>query len=84
MLTQMQTKMASILLQKIDRRTRPIRRFGKTLNQSLKKKNIHLDQPNFDILTLMQSNFSNSKILPISASNQPLPDQTFDFPSVPN
>jgi len=40
-------------LQKIDRRSKPIKKQEKILNHNLKKKNIFLEEENFDILTLL-------------------------------
>ena len=56
MLTKCQTNFIQCTLQKIDRRSKPIKKQEKIVSDNLKKKNIHLEQPNFDILTLLQRN----------------------------
>ena len=52
-----------VVLQKVDRRSKPIKKQEKIVNKNLKKKNINLEEENFDILTLLQKNSNqiNSK-----------------------
>ena len=45
-----------VVLQKVDRRSKPIKKQEKIVNKNLKKKNINLEEENFDILTLLQKN----------------------------
>jgi len=45
-----------VILQKIDRRSKPIKKQEKVVNHNLKKKKIYLEEENFDILTLLQKN----------------------------
>lgn len=58
MLSKFQSTMMQVVLQKIDRRSKPIRKQTKIVQESLAKKKIFLDQENFDILSLLQQNQS--------------------------
>lgn len=42
-----------VVLQKVDRCSKPIKKQEKIVNKNLKKKNINLEEENFDILTLL-------------------------------
>jgi hypothetical protein len=42
-----------VVLQKIDRRSKPIKKQEKIINNNLKKRNVFLEEENFDILTLL-------------------------------
>ena len=63
LLTKCQTNFMQVVLQKVDRRSKPIKKQEKIVNKNLKKKNINLEEENFDILTLLQKNSNqiNSK-----------------------
>jgi hypothetical protein len=54
MLSKFQSTLMQVVLQKIDRRSKPIRKQTKIVQESLAKKKIFLDQENFDILSLLQ------------------------------
>ena len=54
LLTKCQTNFMQVVLQKIDRRSKPIRKQEKIVNKSLRNKNIYLEEENFDILTLLK------------------------------
>ena len=56
LLTKCQANFIQVIFQKIDRRSKPIRKQEKIVNQNLKKKNIYLEEENFDILSLLQKN----------------------------
>lgn len=56
LLTKCQTNFMQVILQKIDRRSKPIKKQEKVVNHNLKKKKIYLEEENFDILTLLQKN----------------------------
>lgn len=43
-----------VVLQKIDRKSKPIKKQVKLIEESLTQKKIYLQQENFDILTLLQ------------------------------
>lgn len=43
-----------VLLQKIDSRSRPIRKQERIISHNLKKKRILLDQENFDIISILK------------------------------
>jgi|TARA_B110000285_G_scaffold210065_1_gene251600 hypothetical protein len=53
LLTKCQTNFMQVVLQKVDRRSKPIKKQEKIVNKNLKKKNINLEEENFDILTLL-------------------------------
>ena len=54
MLSKFQTTMMQVMLQKIDRKSKPIRKQTKLTAESLHKKKIFLEQENFDILGLLR------------------------------
>lgn len=54
LLTKFQATMMQVVLQKIDRRSKPIKKQTKITSESLKKKKIFLEKENFDILSLLQ------------------------------
>lgn len=54
LLTKFQATMMQVVLQKIDRRSKPIRKQTKIVTSSLNKKQIHLEEENFDILQLLR------------------------------
>lgn len=54
LLTKCQANLMQAVLLKIDRRSKPIKKQEKIVNDNLKKKAIFLDEENFDILTLLQ------------------------------
>lgn len=56
LLTKFQATMMQVVLQKIDRRSKPIRKQTKIVTNSLNKKQIHLEEENFDILQLLRQN----------------------------
>jgi len=56
LLTKCQTNFMQVILQKIDRRSKPIKKQEKIVNHNLKKKKIFLEEENFDILSLLQKN----------------------------
>ena len=56
MLTKFQATMMQVVLQKIDRRSKPIRKQTKIVTNSLHEKQIHLEEENFDILQLLRQN----------------------------
>lgn len=61
MLTKFQATMMQVVLQKIDRRSKPIRKQTKIVTESLHKKQIYLEEENFNILQLLrQNNKSNN------------------------
>ena len=45
-----------VVLQKVDRRSKPIKKQEKIVNKNLQKKQIFLEEENFDILRLLQKN----------------------------
>lgn len=45
-----------VVLQKVDRRSKPIKKQEKIVNKNLIKKQIFLEEENFDILRLLQKN----------------------------
>lgn len=53
-LSKFQTQLMQSVLQKIDRCINPIRKNSELVSKNLEKKNIFLDQENFDILKLLQ------------------------------
>lgn len=53
MLTKCQTNFMQVILQKIDRRSKPIKKQEKIISGNLKKRNVYLEEENFDILTLL-------------------------------
>ena len=53
-LTKCQANFIQVLFQKIDRRSKPIKKQEKELNDNLKRKNIYLDQEGWDILNLLK------------------------------
>jgi len=54
MLSKFQTTMMQVMLQKIDRKSKPIRKQTKLTAESLHKKKIFLEQEGFDILGLLR------------------------------
>jgi len=54
LLTKFQATMMQVVLQKIDRRSKPIRKQTKIVTASLNKKQIFLEEENFDILQLLR------------------------------
>ena len=56
LLTRCQANFMQVVLQKIDRRSKPIKKQEKILNHNLKKKSLFLEEENFDILTLLSRN----------------------------
>ena len=56
LLTRCQANFMQVVLQKIDRRSKPIKKQEKVLNHNLKKKSLFLEEENFDILTLLSRN----------------------------
>lgn len=61
LLTKCQANFIQVIFQKIDRRSKPIRKQEKMVNLNLKKKNIYLEEENFDILSLLQKNSKAGK-----------------------
>jgi len=53
-LTICQANFMQVLLQKIDNRSRPIRKHERIISHNLKKKRILLDQENFDIISILK------------------------------
>lgn len=53
LLSKFQATLMQVVLQKIDRRSKPIRKQTKIVQSSLEKKKIFLDMENFDILSLL-------------------------------
>lgn len=49
------------VLQKIDRKSKPIRKQTKVVSDCLNKKKIYLEEENFDILTLLQQKQNQAK-----------------------
>lgn len=60
LLTRFQATLMQAVLQKIDRKSKPIRKQTKVVNECLLKKKIFLEQENFDILTLLQQKQSQN------------------------
>ena len=54
MLSRCQANFIQIILQKIDRRSKPIKKQEKELNQHLRRKKIYLDEEGWDILNLLK------------------------------
>ncbi len=52
-----------MVLQKIDRRSKPIKKQEKLVNENLKRKRIFLEQENFDILSVLNSQEPTSQCL---------------------
>ena len=48
--------MMQVTLQKIDRRSKPIKKQSKLVGEQLKRKKIYLEEENFDILALLRQN----------------------------
>ena len=65
-----------VVLQKVDRRSKPIKKQEKIVNKNLKKKNINLEEENFDILTLLSKN-TNS--IPIRVDDKKISDKKTEF-----
>lgn len=61
MLSRCQANFMQVVFQKIDRRSKPIKKQEKLVSQSLKKKKIFLEQENYDILQLLQKNSKSHK-----------------------
>jgi hypothetical protein len=57
LLAKCQTNSIQSTLQKIDRKSKPIKKYEKVVNESLLRKNIFLEQENFDILTLLKRGY---------------------------
>jgi len=53
-LAQCQVNFMQVLLQKTHRRSKPIKKQEKIINQNLKRKRIFLDKENFDIVGVLQ------------------------------
>ena len=52
--------MMRIILQRIDRKSRPIRKQERIVSDNLKSRNVQLDEENpFDIIQLIQSSYSH-------------------------
>ena len=49
-----QTNFMQVLMQKIDNRSKPIRKQERIIAHNLKKKRILLDQENFDIISILK------------------------------
>ncbi len=61
-----------VILQRIDRKSRPIRKQERQVHENLRRRRVNLDDDNpFDILQLIQSSYSNK------ASQLQLNTQTF-------
>lgn len=55
-----QMQMMRIILQRIDRKSRPIRKQERIVSDNLKRRNVQLDEENpFDIIQLIQSSYSH-------------------------
>ena len=53
-LSRCQANFMQVLFQKIDRRSRPIKKQDKEISDNLKRKNIFLEQDGWDILNLLK------------------------------
>lgn len=62
MLGKLQTTVMQTLLQKIDRQVKPIKKNNLQVTSILEKKNIFLEQENFDILKLLNNQKQNKNI----------------------
>lgn len=49
-----QNNFLTVIFQKIDRKSKPIKKQEKIINENLKRKGIFLEQENFDILSVLQ------------------------------
>jgi hypothetical protein len=54
-LTQCQMNFIKVVFQKIDRKSKPIKKQERIVCENLKKKRIFLEQENFDILSVLHS-----------------------------
>ncbi len=70
-----QTNFMQVLLQKIDRRHKPIRKQERLVTQNLKKKRIFLEAENFDIIKILKKAVRCG-----SASQEDLEDDRMDAP----
>lgn len=84
-LSKCQSSQIQIALQKIDRKSKPIKKHEKLITECLKRKKIHLDEENFDILTLLQRNTKkNGQVefkTPTKTPNNTVNDTDFQFPT---
>ncbi len=53
-LSKCQMNFITLVLTKIDRKSKPIKKQEKYVNENLKRKRIFLEQENFDILSVLQ------------------------------
>jgi len=53
-----QINFMQVLLQKIDRKSKPIRKQERIINANLKRKHIFLENENFDILNVLRSSLN--------------------------
>lgn len=68
------------VLQKIDRVNKPIRKNTKIVSENLNKKNIFLEQDNFDILKLLQSRQNDPKLEKVDTKKQRGAKRKFNDP----
>ena len=54
-LARCQINFMQVLFQKIDRKSKPIKKLERAVNMNLKKKRIYLESDNFDILNVLKS-----------------------------
>jgi hypothetical protein len=50
-----------VVFQKIDRKSKPIKKQEKLVNENLKRKRIFLEQENFDILSVLHNSHSQAQ-----------------------
>jgi hypothetical protein len=54
-LSKCQMNFMRVVFQKIDRKSKPIKKEEKIVHENLKRKRIHLDSENFDILSVLHN-----------------------------
>jgi hypothetical protein len=54
-LTNCQINFIKVVMQKIDRKSKPIKKQEKLVSENLKRKRIFLEEENFDILSVLHS-----------------------------
>ena len=57
-LSKCQMNFVRVVFQKIDRKSKPIKKEEKIVYENLKRKRIHLDAENFDILSVLHNQYT--------------------------
>ena len=75
-----QANFMQVLLQKIDRRSKPIKKQEKIVAANLKRKRIQLDQENFDIINVLKQAVKSQNPPAKRSSDSVKPDFSFENP----